>query len=281
MLNVTFFGVRGSTPCSSEQTKRYGGNTSCVALERPGEPPILFDLGTGLRYFGETVAADRPFQGTAFVTHLHWDHVQGMPFFVPILKPGAHLDLYGPTQFDGTTLREAFDKCVSPPFFPVPIDDLLGEIEFHDCGNEDLKVGSAQIMSRPVPHNGATNGYRVEWGGASVTYISDHQQPVEGGLRVTDEVLELCDGVDLLIHDAQYTPHEFTKKATWGHCTMEFALFVAKEAGARRLALYHHDPTRFDDALDDLTACGRAMADRWGIEVLAAAEGLTVSFDRG
>src|SRR5918999_5308014 len=118
VLNVTFYGVRGSTPCPSEQTRRYGGNTACVALEVPGEDPIILDLGTGLRFFGLTQPTDGSFRGTALVTHLHWDHVQGLPFFVPVDRPGARLDVIGPKQ-EGVDLAAAFEEFMRPPYFPV------------------------------------------------------------------------------------------------------------------------------------------------------------------
>jgi phosphoribosyl 1,2-cyclic phosphodiesterase len=246
-------------------------------LEAPGEDPIVFDLGTGLRLFGDTQPADGSFHATALVTHLHWDHVQGLPFLVPVNRPGATLDVYGPAH-DGEGLQSVFERFMCPPYFPIRVADLLGHVRFHDCTDDDLSIGSAKVKVRPVPHVGDTNGYRVEWNGVTVAYISDHQQPLKGH-GVADEVLELCDGADLLIHDAQYTSLEFAAKSTWGHCTVDYALHVAKEAGARRLALFHHDPSHSDDMLDDLGACVRAFGDRLGIEVLTAAEGLTVSFD--
>ncbi len=277
MLNITFFGVRGSTPCSGERTRRYGGNTSCVGVEVPGQKPIVLDMGTGLRYFGETQPLDGTFEGTALVSHLHWDHVQGLPFFVPILT-GGHLDVYAPVQEDGVDLFDAFDLCIRPPFFPVAMDALVGTFAFHPCADDEFSVGTAKVTSRSVPHVGPTNGYRIEWEGATVAYISDHQQPYDGGNSIAEGALELCDGADLVIHDAQYTVAEFPKKSTWGHCTVEYAVMVAKEAGAKSLALFHHDPTRHDEALDDLTMCAREFADRAGVELITAAEGLTVSF---
>ena len=275
-MKVTFWGARGSTPCPCEANRRYGGNTAFVALEVEGEPPIMLDLGTGARFWGETQPVDGTFRGTALVTHIHWDHVQGLPFFVPIDRPGACLDIYGPAQDEGP-LGDVFGAFMTPPYFPVHFSELRGDIRFHDALDEDFAIGAAKVRVRPVPHVGPTVGYRVEWHGGSVAYISDHQAPV--GLDTVDEgVLELCDGVDLLIHDAQYTPEEFAAKSHWGHCTVDYAVLVAKEAGARRLAMFHHDPSHGDDVIDELLAGARRTAERLGVdEVVAASEGLCLT----
>jgi phosphoribosyl 1,2-cyclic phosphodiesterase len=276
VLTVTFHGVRGSTPCSCDANRRYGGNTSCVSLEVEGQAPIVLDIGTGLRFFGERQPLDGTFRGAALVTHLHWDHIQGLPFFTPILRSGAQLDIWAPCQHDGRTVAEAFDEFMRDPYFPVGIADLPGEIRFNDACEGEFSVGEAHIVARAVPHVGRTMGYRIVWADATVAYISDHQQPLDGGYDIDPNVLELSAGVDLLIHDAQYTVEEFPAKRTWGHCTVDYALWVAKEAGARRLALFHHDPGRGDDELDDLLACAKRFGEHHGFEVLAAAEGATV-----
>ncbi len=276
MLTVTFWGVRGSTPCPEEGKRRYGGNTSCVALEAPGSDPIVLDLGTGLRAFGATQPSDGSFRGHALVTHLHFDHVQGLPFFACADRPGARFDIYAPVQSGGQALRDAVADFIRPPYFPVCCTELRGDYRFRAVADTDLVVGDAKVTVRSVPHVGDTNGYRVELGGASVAYVSDHQQPVGAGTDVPAGVLELADGVDLLIHDAQYTSAEFAEKSHWGHCTVEYAVEVARRAGARRLALFHHDPGHDDDAVDAILSDAVAAARGSGVEVLAAAEGLTV-----
>jgi phosphoribosyl 1,2-cyclic phosphodiesterase len=250
-----------------------------VVLESPGHDPIVFDLGTGLRFWGVTLDPQVPFRGTALITHLHWDHVQGLPFFTPVLRAGACFDVYGPPQPEEGSLGEAFNQLMRPPFFPVRTSDLLGEINFHDTWNTEMEVDGAKVVVRPVPHIGLTNGYRVELGGATVAYLSDHQMPVDGSLTVSDDVLDLCDGADLVIHDAQYTSEEFSEKSTWGHCTAEYAVHVAKEAGARRVALFHHDPTHDDVRLDGILEHARQLAKGSSVtEVLGAREGLVVSY---
>ena len=257
--------------------QRYGANTSCVVLESPGADPIVLDLGTGLRFWGETIVGPEPFRGAALVTHLHWDHVQGLPFFVPLHCPGSHLTIYGPSQ-PGLDLEGAFGTFMCPPYFPVGIADLAGDITFHDVVDADFMVGDAKVRAREVPHVGLTNGYRIESEGVSVAYISDHQQPLDGGFDVADAVIELCEGVDLLIHDSQFTRDEFTEKPHWGHCTIDYAVHVAAEAGAERLVLFHHDPTHHDLALDELTAYARGLPEAAGVaEIICAREGLTMS----
>jgi phosphoribosyl 1,2-cyclic phosphodiesterase len=284
-LQVTFWGVRGSTPCPCDGNRRYGGNTACVSVDVPGEDPIVFDLGTGLRFWGETLPQDGSLRATCLLTHIHWDHVQGLPFFVPALKAGSRLDVYGPGD-EGMTLEDAFNAFMRPPFFPVRVRDLQGQIVFHDISDSDLSIGNAKVRVRTVPHTGATNGYRVEWDGASVAYISDHQSPhaADGSGEATSiaaSVLELCDGVDLLIHDTQFWPTEWTAKRDWGHCTVDYAVRVARESGAHRLVLFHHDPAHDDVEVDRMLDHAREAVKGCGVdEVIAAAEGLTISLDR-
>jgi phosphoribosyl 1,2-cyclic phosphodiesterase len=278
VLDVTFYGVRGSTPTPCAENQRYGGNTSCVALEVEGQSPIVFDLGTGLRFWGEAIGrGGTPFRGTALITHLHWDHVQGLPFFMPINRAGARLDVIGPTH-DGCSLEASFSVFMRPPFFPVTVGDLQGDITFRDIDNGEVQVGEARVLVRQVPHVGATNGYRVDWAGASVAYISDHQEPPGRPGHVDDAVLELCDGVDLLIHDAQYTPDEFAEREHWGHCTVRYAIEVARQAQVKQVALFHHDPSHDDGRVDELLVEAQGWGREMGVPcVFAASEGQKIS----
>jgi len=279
VLNVTFYGVRGSTPCACDTNRRYGGNTSCVVVESPGEDPILLDLGTGLRFYGLTIPCDPPFRGTALVSHLHWDHVQGIPFFAPMLHDGALLDVYGPRQELGS-LSEAVKTFIQPPYFPVGIEELAGEFRFTEVENDVLNIGAATVTVASVPHRGPTVGYRIESQGVVIVYISDHQQPAADSYEVTAEVLALCADADLLIHDAQFDADEFLLRSDWGHCTVEYAVEVARQAGVKRLALFHHDPSHCDDRVDELLLFAQQLDAASGLqEVLAAAEGLTLSFE--
>jgi phosphoribosyl 1,2-cyclic phosphodiesterase len=244
-----------------------------VAVTLPSENPIVFDLGTGLRPFGETQPLDGSFKGTALLTHIHWDHVQGLPFFPPADRIGAEFDIYGPSQEEGS-LGEVFNDFMRPPYFPVTFSDLRGDIKFHEVLKEDLVIGSAHVTVRPVPHIGPTVGYRVRWQDAVVAYISDHQAPVTLD-SIDDSVLELADGADLLIHDAQYTEAEFAEKSHWGHCTIDYAIRVAEAAGVKQLVLFHHDPAHHDDWLDELLADVRTRPKN-GLEIVSAYEGLSI-----
>lgn len=277
---VTFHGVRGSTPCHAPDLVRYGGNTSCVSVDIDGADPILFDLGTGLRYFGNTLEPDAPFVGTCLVSHLHWDHIQGLPFFTPILRPGSDVVVHGPSQADGETLKDVFERTIRPPLFPVDLDRLPGRFRFIEQWESNFTIPASEtvidVMSRPIPHVGRTLGYRVTAFGRSVAYLSDHQMPANGDWTIAPGARELCTGVDLVIHDAQYTAAEFARKPDWGHCTIEYAVWVAAQSGAARLALFHHDPSHDDDLLDEIVEMAMVCGREHGVDVFAAREGLTV-----
>jgi phosphoribosyl 1,2-cyclic phosphodiesterase len=278
-LVVTFHGVRGSTPCHGSEIVRFGGNTSCVSVAIPDHDPILFDLGTGLRYFGEQQPGDRPFHGSCLLSHLHWDHIQGLPFFTPLLQDGAEVQIYAPMQDDGISVEKVFAETIKPPLFPIHYSLLPGTVVFHEVEDTEFTIGDADVMARAIPHIGRTVGYRLTWEGASVAYLSDHQMPPDGSFRAEPGAMELCAGVDLLIHDAQYTTAEFARKRDWGHCTVEYAVWLASEAGVGTLALFHHDPSHHDDMMDillgDAVECGRKL----GVDVIAAREGLRINVD--
>ncbi len=252
-MHVTFHGVRGSSPCDGPELERYGGNTSCVHVDVPGNPPILLDLGTGARSFGASWPAERTFDGVCLLTHLHWDHVLGLPFFPVTLRPGNRLTVHAPRQENGRSLVDTFDKMLCPPFFPVSMDAFPGDIAFVERGDDDFSVGDVRVIAREVPHIGPTLGYRLDWNGTSIAYLSDHQQPDVDRYDISDGVRELCESVDLLIHDAQFTPEEFAVKQHWGHCTVDFACWLARECNVGSLALFHHDPAHNDAQLDAMT----------------------------
>ena len=280
-MRITFFGVRGSCPCSSDQYRRYGGNTSCVLVEVEGEHPLILDLGTGLRALGGYLhpplqAARVPLRATVLLTHLHYDHVLGLPFFSPLRDPGAVLEVYGPSQQSGS-LHDVLSGLVEPPFFPIAMADFHGDLRCHDIeGSAEFAVGGIQVKARPVNHIGHTLGFRIEAEGRSVAYISDHQAPLDQR-TVDKQVLELCEDADLVMHDSQYTEKEFAVMSDWGHSTEAYAVRVAVESGAHRLCLFHHDPAHSDDQVDRMLGHARRIASKHDLnEVSAAAEGESV-----
>lgn len=277
-VTVKFHGVRGSTACHGQTTQRYGGNTSCVSVDIGSESPIIFDLGTGLRYLSvneDESAAPQKFVGTCLLTHLHWDHLQGLPFFKSLLNPDTVMDIYGPRQPDGVSLGDAFVTKICPPTFPICINEFAATINFHEVGDDDFMIGETQVMSRFVPHTGPTLGFRITANNTSVTYLSDHQQPV-GDFALTTGARRLCENTDLLIHDSQFTPAEFATKSNWGHSTLEFAMWVAETTSAKRLALFHHDPSRTDEALDVIASRLAGIGQNRGFQVFAAADEMSV-----
>lgn len=286
-MNLFFFGCRGSTPVSGAQYRGYGTATSCVAVgtgsatsfedarARGEVPALVLDAGTGFINM-EQVLADRPFQGTVLLTHLHWDHTHGLPFLRQAGMPGHGLALRLPAQ--GADAEEVMNRAFSPPHFPVPIS-VLGDhwsVEGIEPGTYELE--GFCVRAEEIPHKGSrTFGYRVSDGDASVAYMPDHKPLALGegpdGLgEYHPSALALADGVDLLVHDSQHTARELAALAYLGHSAIEYAIGLAVAAGAKAVALFHHDPHRTDDQIDDIVAGLSAP-----IPVFAAREGMVVS----
>lgn len=268
-VGVTFYGARGSTPFCADTHTDVGGNTCCVVLDIPNHDPIIFDMGSGLYGYGMSVSQDT-YAASVLLTHLHWDHVAGLPFFAPALRSGGRLDIYGP-PYAGLSLEATIRSLISPPYFPVTIDVFAGTLNFHDTWNQDFEIGDVKIMARPVPHTNATNGFRVDTGTSVITYIPDHQQPIDDSSIVAESVLELAEGADLLIHDGQYPLDLFEQRAHWGHSTPDFAVEVARQSGCKRLALFSHDPMHNDEKINEIESYAQDLAaDIDELEVFAA-----------
>jgi len=291
---VTFCGVRGSTPAPGADYTRYGGNTSCVAVAhdpaagRTGRPSLLLDAGTGLANTTRLLGGE-PFAGTILLTHLHWDHCLGLPFFAGGDRPGARVRLLLPEQpgpggddHDPADLADPaglLARVMSPPFFPITPDQLRGDWTFGAIAPGQFKAEGFTVEAREIPHKGGrTLGYRVSDGDRAVAYVTDHCPTAAGpgpdGLGAYhDAVLDLASGADLLIHDAQLLAEEVPAEAAFGHAAAEYAVGLAVAAGAKRVALFHHKPSR-DDAQLDTVARRFASAP---LPVFVAAEGLSVA----
>ena len=285
---MTFHGVRGSAPVPGPGNVRYGTHTACVVLESPTAEPIVLDLGSGLQRWSPSLDVEADGEATGpvalrvavLLSHLHWGHVQGLPRFDALDHPGTVLDVFGPRPAEGLLAKVVTDT-LGPPWFRERLDQRAGTVQFHEVDDEKFVLEpDTKITVRSVPHGSAvTNGYRIERGSVCVAYVSDHDPPpdLDG---VPQAVLDLAGGVDLLIHDAQLTSADWPGRSRRGHSTAGYALLVAREAGVRRLALFHHAPDRDDDELDRLLEVARRSADLFGVdEVIAAYEGLTVSLE--
>jgi phosphoribosyl 1,2-cyclic phosphodiesterase len=275
-MRVHFCGTRGSTPVSGAGQARYGGNTSCVALAHDSQPPtIVLDAGTGLQQLPRALGGE-PFRGTILLGHLHWDHTHGMPFFRSGLLPGHRVNVYLPEQ--GENAEELLARVISPPHFPIRPRQLGEGWTFNSLSPGHYEFEGFSIDAREIPHKGGrTFGFRVSDGTATVAYMSDHSPislgPGPDGLGEYHEAaVELARDADLLVHDSQHTAAELPRLAFLGHSAIEYVVGLAQHAGVKAVALYHHDPWRTDDEIDELAA-KQASAP---VTVFAACDGLIV-----
>ena len=260
-MRVHLCGVRGSTPAPGSEFVRYGGNTSCVAVTADGDdrPTLVLDAGTGIRRVSPLLGGV-PFVGTVLLSHLHWDHTQGLPFFQLGDHPDAEVRLLVPEQTDGVGAEATLARCMTPPFFPIDPGQLRGSWLFDSVPRESFDAGTFTVTARTVPHKGGeTVGYRVSDGRATVAYLPDHCPtalgPGEDGLGAYHhEALALCENADVLIHDAQLVTEELEAEASWGHAAAEYAVALGRRCGVGTVVLFHHKPSRTDDELDILGA---------------------------
>jgi phosphoribosyl 1,2-cyclic phosphodiesterase len=273
-VRLTFCGVRGSTPAPGPDFVRYGGHTSCVAVARDGAAPtLILDAGTGVRRVS-ALLADGPFTGTILLTHLHWDHTQGLPFFRAADRDDARVTLLLPDQQDGTGAEEVLMRAMSPPHFPIRPGELRGSWSFGAISPGQLEVGGFTVLAREIPHKGGrTIGYRVSDGRSVAAYVTDHCPTAlgpgpDGWGEYHAAAVELAAGADVLVHDAQLLAEEVAAEAAFGHAAADYAVALAERAGARQVVLFHHKPDRTDDALDQLAQRFAAAP----VRVMVAAE---------
>jgi phosphoribosyl 1,2-cyclic phosphodiesterase/CheY-like chemotaxis protein len=284
-MRIRFWGTRGSIPKPGPDTLRYGGNTSCVEVRSASGALILLDCGTGAHGFGQALLAEPggPRRGHIFISHTHWDHIQGLPFLAPLFERDFEWDIYGPRGL-GPSIRETLAGQMQYTYFPITIEQFAAKVRYHDLVEGNVDIDDVRVTAHYMNHPALTLGYRIEADGASLVYATDHEPHTPALARgerppqSADEVhyASFVAGADLLIHDGQFTLGEYEKHLGWGHSPVEFAVDLAAAGGVRRLALYHHDPTRTDAGVDALVALARRRAAGTGVDVFGAAEGLVI-----
>lgn len=291
MATLKFWGVRGSIPTPGPQTVRYGGNTSCVELRHQDQLFIL-DAGSGIRLLGnELLKAGKPVKANIFISHMHWDHIQGIPFFTPAFLPQNHFTFYGAQDSDKNLLKIIADQ-MDPTYFPIELKDMAAHLEFRTLSEGFYTIDGVRVQTMYVNHPGNALGFKFFLNGNSLVYISDNepfnqdtidnQQSHENADDVilgedgNQKLIHFLAGTHTLVHDAQYNSDEYAQKITWGHSPLNFTVQIALQAGIQRLVLFHHDPMHDDETVDEMLRSARALAAESGrtLEILAAKEGL-------
>jgi phosphoribosyl 1,2-cyclic phosphodiesterase len=278
-MQVDFCGVRGSLPAAGIEFARYGGHTSCVALSHDGAraPSLILDAGTGLQR-ADGLLDGSPFSGSIVLSHLHWDHVHGLPFFAAGDRADSHVDVLLPEQSDGAGALDALAGLMSPPYFPIGPTTLRGEWSFQSIAAGEREVEGFAVLAREIPHKGGrTFGYRISDGHSSLAYMPDHNPTslgagADGFGEYHAAALELARDVDVLVHDAQLLPAELAREGHFGHAVADYPVALGERAGARSVVLFHHRLDRTDDALD---ALAQRLAARHP-SVSVAAEGVAL-----
>jgi phosphoribosyl 1,2-cyclic phosphodiesterase len=272
---ATCWGTRGSIPAPGPETVRYGGNTPCLEVRADGRR-YLFDAGTGIRALSRTLQAEAPMEAELFLTHFHWDHVQGFPFCGQLYHPGTRVRVHGPPQ-DGAGVAAVLAGIMAPAYFPVPLDALAAGVEFADVDEDPWSDGTVEVSALRVCHPGFTCGYRLRADGASLAYVPDNELGAADGAAYR-RMVEWAAGVELLVHDAMCRDDEYARYRGWGHSSVGQAVRLAEDAGARRLLLFHHAPDRGDDEMDEIVRdARRGVAERGSaLRVDGAAEGAAI-----
>jgi len=282
-ITLRCWGTRGSIPSPGPSTAGFGGNTACLEVQA-GSELVIFDAGTGIRLLGEKLMdTEETVNASLFLTHFHWDHIQGFPFFAPLYDPAAGLRVLGPRQED-LDIQTLFARQMGQVYFPVPLEAVAAKLSFEHLAEEGWESGGVRVRSMRVRHPSHTVGYRLETGGFSVCYVPDNEiagsgYPDAEGWR--DRFVSFVEGADLLFHDSMYTDEEYEARTGWGHSTYEQALELAAEAGVAQLFFFHHAPERSDAELNRILDEFRNRASRRGLtlEVNAAFEGKRVRIE--
>jgi phosphoribosyl 1,2-cyclic phosphodiesterase len=278
-VQARIWGCRGSLATPGAETLRYGGNTSCIEVRVDGAV-LVFDAGTGARRLGAALADESPDELHLLLTHLHLDHLEGLGFFAPLRRRENVVHIWGPSS-PVRSLAERISRYLSPPLFPVQLSDLDATIHFHDVPDGEWEIAGARLTAHQVIHLGPTVGYRIEHDGWSLAYLPDHEPAL--GVELVPAHAEwisgypIAHGVDVLVHDAQYTDAEYAARIGWGHSSVDTAVAYAQAAHAERLVLFHHDPVHADAELEGMLGHACDLWQNGGPPPTLAWEGMELS----
>lgn len=298
-MKLKFWGVRGSIPTPGKNTVRYGGNTPSLELRLDNGELIIFDAGTGIRNLGDQLIANgESIKTYILITHPHWDHIQGFPFFKPAFVSGNEITVIG-TDREEIDLQHIIADQMKKIYFPIQLNELKANLNFRSISEEEFSIFDAHVRTIYVNHPGFTVAYRIDYKGKSIVYVSDNEPfDKESASRMTNfepvvlkrflehqgdpnqRIVDFAKGADVFIHDATYTPEEYVDKVGWGHSHYLYALKMANEAGVKHCVLFHHEPNRTDDHLDRiLEKCRNEIKQKkFSFECSAAYEGLEISW---
>jgi phosphoribosyl 1,2-cyclic phosphodiesterase len=281
-MRVKLWGTRGSLPSPGAKTLRFGGNTSCVSVEGSEGTVIVLDGGTGIRNLGQSLSEGIK-RVYILLTHLHMDHVQGLPFFAPLRRQGVEVHIWGPASTT-LSLRSRILRYLSPPLFPISVREILSDLHFHELPSGTIEIGEFKVSAQFIVHPNPTVGYRIQEEASFVTYLPDHEPAL--GVK-TFPISEdwtsgysLADGADLLIHDSQYTIQEYEQRVGFGHTCLPHAFRFAQLAQVKQLIPFHHDPAHTDDMLDQMIEDSVAEMQP-AFRVTAGREGLMLDIGGG
>jgi len=272
-IGIKFWGVRGSIACPSASHIQYGGNTSCLEVT-VGEHHFILDAGTGIRNLGKVFAKRGMRKSTLLLTHTHWDHINGFPFFQPAFAPGNTLRIMAGHLHDKGGVKEVIASQMDNPMFPVPLEAMQAEMKFEDfVAGDSFKLSpEVNIRTAPLNHPNGATGYRIEYGGKSFCYVTDTEH-VPG--QLDQNILGLIEGADLVVYDSTYTEEEFPDRKGWGHSTWNEGMKLCREAGAKQFAVFHHDPDHDDAFMADIE---RQVREEWH-EAFVARENMEIEID--